>query len=63
MSIFDIFVAEIEGLISHPIYILTIVLPCLLGIFLLCKLFDFILYYLALKMKFPNDDKGENKDD
>lgn len=56
MSIFDIFVAEINGLIEHPIYFLTIVLPCLLGIFILIKLIDFILYYYAVNKYFSDDD-------
>lgn len=63
MSLFDIFVAEIEFLIAHPIYILTIVLPMILGVFLLTKLIDFILYYIALNKYFPDDDKGDKKDD
>lgn len=63
MSIFDLFVAEVEFFISHPIYILTALLPCLLGIFILIKLIDFILYYYALNMYLSDDDKGDKKDD
>lgn len=61
MSILDILVAEIDYFIDNPISILTILLPCLLGIFLLIKLFDFIFIYFVLRKIF-DDDKEKKKD-
>lgn len=67
MSIFDsikvLFVAEVHEIIAHPIYLLTAVLPCLLVVFLLIKVIDFILYYFALNKYLSDDDKGESDDD
>lgn len=63
MSILDILVAGIEFFIANPISILTIFVPCILGIILLAFVFDFIIYYLAIKECFSDDDKEDKKDD
>lgn len=48
---------------THPIIILTHILPTLLGGLLLAFLIDFLLYYIALSKYFSDDDKGDKKDD
>lgn len=63
MSILDFYVAVFREVVAHPIYLLTAILPCLLGMFIVFKLIDFILYYIALKKYCSDDDKGENDDD
>lgn len=63
MSILDFYVAVFHEVVAHPIYLLTAILPCLLGMFILFKLIDFIFYYIALKKYCSDDEKGEKKDD
>lgn len=63
MSIFDFYVAVFHEVIAHPIYLLTKILPCLLGVFILIKFIDFLLYYIVLNKYLSDDDKGENDDD
>lgn len=62
-SVKELFVAVVHEIIAHPIYIFTAVLPCLLVVFLLIKVIDFIFYYIALNKYCSGDDKGENDDD
>ena len=62
-SIKEVFIAEVSEIIAHPIYLFTAVLPCFLVVFLLIKVIDFILYYIALNKYLSDDDKGENDDD
>ncbi len=63
MSIFDFYVAVFHEVIAHPIYLLTKILPCILGMFIVIMLIDFILYYYALNKYLSDDDKGDKKDD
>lgn len=63
MSILDFYVALFHEVIAHPIYLLTAILPCLLGVFIVIKLIDFILYYYALNKFLSDDDRGDKKDD
>lgn len=63
MSIFDFYVAVFHEVVAHPIYLLTRIFPCFLGMFIVFKLIDFIFYYIALKKYCSDDDKGENDDD
>ena len=68
MSIFDVFVSVINCFISHPIYILTILVPFLFGLFLLGfflfgKVIDFIFIWSSLvDSKFYDDKDGKTDD-
>ena len=53
----------IRYIFSHPIILLTHILPTLLVGLLLAFLIDFLLYYIALSKYFSDDDKGDKKDD